>query len=91
MLVGIGIEIALAQRDIGLDKIVELDDLDGQAVFRRHFFGDLHDFRLRAGSHADLDGVSHSRLRRFPWFRFFGFAAAAGQNKGDQCRRRDVG
>jgi len=90
VLVGIRIKIALAQRDIGLDKIVELDDLNGQTVLRRHFFGDLHDFRLRAGCHADLDGISHRRLRRFPGIRFFGFAAAAGQNKGEQCRRRNV-
>jgi hypothetical protein len=57
VLVAVGIQVAGGQRRIGLDIVAELDDLEVQTVLGSNLFDHFHDLRVRAGGHADLDGL----------------------------------
>ena len=54
MLHGVHIEVSVGQGLVGLDVVVEFDDFDVEALFRR-FFGDFfHDFCMGTGGDATL-------------------------------------
>ncbi|MNY18744.1 hypothetical protein D3C86_1521440 [compost metagenome] len=55
MLVAVGVEVACGQRGVRLDVVAELHHLDIQAVLGRHLLHLLHDLRVRAARHANLD------------------------------------
>ena len=84
MLHGVHIQIAFGQGFVGLYKIVEFDDLDGQALFFCFFSYLFHDFRMGAGRYADGDFLFVGRAA-------VGAAAAGGKyaGRGDEGRCKE--
>ncbi len=68
MLKEVGVQLAVAQGQVGLHVVGELDDLQVDAHFGKERLDKLQDFRMRDGRGADLDrrvgGTGHSGRTR---------------------------